>query len=114
MQELNPISNNISGLKGRAQSLRGIFNFEEKQEKLTKVLRELKDPEIWYDQEKALGRRRASLETVVLTLKELFSSLEGAGELLEMAAEEGDEAAALCFATTSSAGYAQRSAFIGW
>ncbi|MEN8168562.1 MAG: peptide chain release factor 2, partial [Pseudomonadota bacterium] len=68
---------------------------EEKQERLTEVLRELEDPEIWSDRERAqaLGRERSSLETVVLTLEELFGGLDDAAELLEMAAEEGDEAA---------------------
>ena len=74
--------------------LGGIFDFEEKKERLTEVLRELEDPQIWNDQERAqtLGRERSSLETVVLTLEELFSGLDEAAELLEMAAEEGDEA----------------------
>ncbi len=75
--------------------LGGIFDFEEKQERLTEVLRELEDPEIWSNQERAqaLGRERSSLETVVLTLEELFGGLDDAAELLEMAVEEGDEAA---------------------
>ncbi|MEN8177286.1 MAG: peptide chain release factor 2 [Pseudomonadota bacterium] len=95
MLELNPIVNKISDLKGRAQSLRGYLDFEEKQERLTEVLRELEDPDIWSDQEKAqtLGRERASLEAIVLTLGELFGGLDDAADLLEMAAEEADEAA---------------------
>ena len=40
-----------------------------------------------------MGRERASLEAVVLTLSELFSGLEDAADLLEMAVEESDEAA---------------------
>jgi len=62
---------------------------------LTEVLRELENPAIWNDPEKAqaLGRERAGLEAVVLTLGELFSGLDDAAELLEMAVEEGDEAA---------------------
>ncbi len=73
----------------------GIFDFETRQERLTEVLRELEDPAIWNDPERAqsLGRERASLESVVLGLSGLSNGLNDAGELLEMAAEEGDESA---------------------
>jgi peptide chain release factor 2 len=40
-----------------------------------------------------LGRERASLELVVVTIDELSNGLADAGELLEMAVEEGDETA---------------------
>ncbi|PVV10740.1 MAG: peptide chain release factor 2 [gamma proteobacterium symbiont of Ctena orbiculata] len=72
-----------------------MFDYEAKQERLTEVLRELEDPGIWSDQERAqaLGRERANLETVVVSLDELSSGLADAGELLEMAVEEGDETA---------------------
>jgi peptide chain release factor 2 len=54
----------------------------------------LEDPDIWHDQEKAqsLGRERAKLETVVVTLDQLSEGLDDAAELLEMALEEQDEA----------------------
>jgi peptide chain release factor 2 len=59
------------------------------------VLRELEDPKIWSNQERAqtLGRERASLELVVLSLDGLFKGLDEAADLLEMAVEEQDEAA---------------------
>jgi peptide chain release factor 2 len=62
---------------------------------LTEVQRELEDPNIWNDQERAqsLGRERASLESVVLTLESLGTGLDDAADLLEMAVEEGDEQA---------------------
>jgi peptide chain release factor 2 len=73
--------------------LGGIFDYEGKKERLTEVLRELEDPEIWNDQERAqsLGRERSSLESVVLTVEQLSSGLADASDLLEMAVEEGDE-----------------------
>lgn len=75
--------------------LGGIFDYEGKQERLTEVLRELEDPTVWNDQERAqtLGRERSALEGVVVTLDELINGLADAGELLEMAVEESDEAA---------------------
>ncbi len=73
----------------------GIFDYEGKKERLTEVLRELEDPGIWNDQERAqaLGRERASLEAVVLTLETLAGGLDDAADLLEMAVEEADESA---------------------
>jgi peptide chain release factor 2 len=67
---------------------------------LTEVLRELEDPDIWNDQERAqaLGRERASLETVVLTLDNLGAGLDDASDLLEMAVEEADEQAVTAIA----------------
>ncbi len=54
---------------------------------------ELEDPEIWNDpaRAQALGKERAALELVVLTLDELFNGLNDASDLLEMAVEESDE-----------------------
>ena len=70
----------------------GIFDYEGKQERLTEVLRELEDPEIWNDQERAqtLGKERATLEAVVVTIDELQAGLADAGDLLEMAVDESD------------------------
>ena len=48
---------------------------------------------MWNEPERAqaLGRERAQLEDVVVTLKKLKNGLADSGELLEMALEEGDE-----------------------
>jgi len=73
--------------------LGGTFDYESKQESLTEVLMELEDPEVWNDPDRAqaLGKERASLELVVLTLDELFNGLNDASDLLEMAVEEEDD-----------------------
>jgi peptide chain release factor 2 len=73
----------------------GIFDYENKQERLTEVLRELEDPQVWSNQERAqiLGQERASLEQVVVALDGLFRGLDDAADLLEMAVEEQDETA---------------------
>ncbi len=69
-------------------------------------MRELEAPEIWNDPEQAqaLGRERAMLEGVVLNMDELVGGLEDAGDLLDMAVEEGD-------AETVDAVYADVEAF---
>jgi len=56
-------------------------------------LRELEDPSIWDDREKAqaLGRERGQLEVVVDTISELERVLRDSIELLELAVEEDDE-----------------------
>jgi peptide chain release factor 2 len=56
------------------------------------VLRELEDPDIWNDQERAqaLGKERASLEAVVLSIDELMASLADGADLLAMAVDEQD------------------------
>tara|TARA_R110000850_G_scaffold87866_2_gene188714 strand:+ start:7523 stop:8500 length:978 start_codon:yes stop_codon:yes gene_type:complete len=55
----------------------------------------MEDPSVWNDPERAqnLGRERAALAQIVETLDEMHSGLADASELLEMAAEEGDEGA---------------------
>jgi len=74
--------------------LGGIFDLDARSERLTEVVRELEDPAIWNNPERAqeLGRERARLEEVVLTLATMAQSLQDAGELLEIAAEEDDAA----------------------
>jgi len=60
------------------------------------VERELEDPHVWDKPERAqeLGRERAKLEEVVETFRSLDGGLGDAGELLDLAEEEGDEATA--------------------
>ncbi len=50
-------------------------------------------PEVWNDPERAqaLGKERSSLELVVNTIRNMDSNLDGAADLLEMAAEEDDQ-----------------------
>ena len=75
------------------KALGGIFDFDTKHERLTKVLRELEDPKIWDNAEKAqtLGKERGQLESVVNNLIRLEKGIADAEELLAMAVEEDDE-----------------------
>jgi len=56
------------------------------------VNRELENPELWNDPERAqaMGRERAQLEQIVQTLEGLDNGLREASELLELAASEDD------------------------
>jgi peptide chain release factor 2 len=70
----------------------GIFDYAEKQERLTEVELELADPRVWDDPERAqaLGRERVALATVVTTIEALEQGIADAGELASLAAEEDD------------------------
>jgi peptide chain release factor 2 len=58
------------------------------------VNRELEQPDVWNNPERAqaLGKERVQLEQIVDVLTDLNSGLTEANELLELAAEENDEA----------------------
>ncbi|HFD81448.1 MAG TPA: peptide chain release factor 2 [Gammaproteobacteria bacterium] len=90
--EINPVVNQIKDLEGRAQALRGYLDYDSKRERLIEVSRELEDPSVWDDPERAqaLGRERARLEEVVDTLASIETGLRDAADLLQMAAEEED------------------------
>ncbi len=71
----------------------GIFDFDLKVERLEEVSRELENPDIWNDPERAqtLGRERATLDKLVTSMRELLDGLAEAGELLDLAEAENDE-----------------------
>jgi peptide chain release factor 2 len=71
----------------------GIFDYPARRDRLEEVHRELEDPDIWSDPERAqsLGRERARLESVVETLDRVKQGLADNAALLELAVEEGDE-----------------------
>ncbi len=73
----------------------GIFDFDQKCERLEEVERELADPDVWKDQDRAqqLGRERAALEQIVATLSQLHGNLDEFAELAELAARDDDRAA---------------------
>ena len=73
----------------------GIFDYDQKHERLIEVNRELEDPSVWSNPEYAqnLGRERATLAQIVETLDEMSSGLSDASDLLEMAAAEEDQGA---------------------
>ncbi len=79
--------------KSAPQRCGGIFDYDAKRERLEEVNRELENPAVWSDAERAqsLGRERAELEGVVATLNRVEKSLDEAGELHDLAIEEQDE-----------------------
>jgi len=71
----------------------GIFDYDEKKERLVEVLQELEDPAIWDnpDHAQALGKERSYLENIVVIIDDLLVNLSDASDLLEMGIEEQDE-----------------------
>ncbi|MCG6971466.1 MAG: peptide chain release factor 2 [Gammaproteobacteria bacterium] len=82
----------IKDMKSRSEALRRYLDVDTKRERLVEVSRELEDPAIWNNPEKAqaLGRERAQLEQAVNVLTDLQSGLGESEELLELAAAEDD------------------------
>ena len=74
----------------------GIFDVDQKRERLIEVSRELEDPKVWDDSSRAqeLGRERARLERVVDTYLDLDNGIRDAAELLELIEQEEDPDAA--------------------
>lgn len=73
--------------------LGGIFDYDEKTERLAEVELELGEADVWNKPERAqeLGRERASLELVVKTIDDLDVGVSDCRELLDMAVEDDDE-----------------------
>ncbi len=72
----------------------GIFDFDAKQARLAALNRELEDPKLWDNPQRAqeLGKEKKSLEVTVLTLGHVAQSVADARELFELARAEGDDA----------------------
>jgi len=73
--------------------LGGIFDFENKQQRLEEVSQLLEDPKIWNDNEysQKLGKERRELEDLVKLLVNIDAGIRDASELFEMARDENDE-----------------------
>ncbi len=71
----------------------GIFDYDNKAEKLVEVSKQLEDPKIWDNAEnaQALSREKKALEDVVLNLESIDSGLKDCDELFELARAEDDE-----------------------
>ncbi|WP_158770669.1 peptide chain release factor 2 [Paraglaciecola sp. L1A13] len=93
MFEINPILNTISDVKQRSASLRGYLDYDQRSERLEEVNRELENPDVWNDPERAqaLGKEKVALEQIVNTIVLLEQGCIDVEELLELAVEESDQ-----------------------
>jgi peptide chain release factor 2 len=80
-------------LRDGSRTSGGIFDFDDKKNRLVEVNSALEAPDIWNDSAAALalGREKRSLENTVLGLTSLSESLTDASDLFKMAVEEGDD-----------------------
>jgi len=71
----------------------GIFDYDLKKERLEEVLRELEDPAIWNDQNRAqaMAKEKGELENVLNVLDGLSTQLDDAQAMLDLAVEADDE-----------------------
>jgi peptide chain release factor 2 len=71
----------------------GIFDFDAKASKLEELSRELEDPKVWDDAQRAqsLGKEKKSLEDVVVTLSDIAQQLADAQDLFDLARGEDDD-----------------------
>ncbi|MCA1778227.1 MAG: peptide chain release factor 2 [Xanthomonadaceae bacterium] len=83
----------IDDLSQRATALRGYLDYDGKQERLEEVTRELEDPNVWDDAERAqaLNRERSALEKSVESQRSVSDGVGEAADLFEMAIDEGDQ-----------------------
>ena len=70
----------------------GIFDYDAKRERLTEVQRELEQPDVWDNPQRAqdLGRERSRLEEEVEGIDNISGGVDDAYDLLVLADEEGD------------------------
>jgi len=70
----------------------GIFDFDRKLERLIEVSKELEQPDVWNqpDKAQALGKEKVQLEGVVNTIESLAQGLEDTQTFIELAEEEND------------------------
>ncbi len=75
-----------------SRRLGGIFDYDTKRERLEEVGRELENPNVWDNPERAqqLGKERATLDKIVNGIRTLNEGLGGAEELLQLAEAEDD------------------------
>lgn len=72
----------------------GIFDYDTRAERLEEVLRQMEDPAIWQNPQEAqkLGQEKSALEKIVGALDTVQKGVADCLEMLELAAEEDDQA----------------------
>jgi len=71
----------------------GTFDYDQKKERLEEVNRELENPDVWNEPDRAqsLGKEKVALEIIVETIDKLDQGTEDVEGLLELAIEADDE-----------------------
>ena len=71
----------------------GIFDYDQKKERLEEVNRELESPDVWNlpERAQALGKEKVALELVVQTIEILAQGTDDVEGLVELAVEAEDQ-----------------------
>jgi peptide chain release factor 2 len=90
--ELAPIYQQIKDLQLRLDAIAKYLEITDKKYRLEEVLRELENPELWNNQEKAqaINKEKSTLEDIINSIEKSQSVLQDAPELLEMSEAEND------------------------
>lgn len=90
--KLHPCGITSKNCKRDSQAFGGIFEVDQKKQRLAQIKEALEDPDIWNQPEKsqALGKERALLSDVVAMMEALTTHLADTAELYELAASEND------------------------
>ncbi|HXM82535.1 MAG TPA: peptide chain release factor 2 [Burkholderiales bacterium] len=93
-ERVNQIASSLTDLQTRSAELRRYLDFEAKQSRLEALKRELEDPKLWDNPQRAqdLGKEKKALEAVVGTLGRVDTGLADAKELFDLARADADEA----------------------
>ncbi|WP_341678770.1 peptide chain release factor 2 [Niveibacterium sp. SC-1] len=91
-EQINAIANKLDDLKSREQSLRGYLDYEAKSHRLAAVSKELEDPSVWNDAQRAqeLAKEKKALENVVLVLDDVAGKIADGRDLHELGQTEED------------------------
>ena len=81
-------------MRSGQRSFGGIFDYDVKAERLAVVTRELEDPKVWDNPQRAqeLGKEKKQLDGIVGALTTIDAGLDDGRELFELARSEGDAA----------------------
>ncbi|MGE0875232.1 MAG: peptide chain release factor 2 [Burkholderiales bacterium] len=93
-ERINQIASSLAGLEARLAELRRYLDFDAKERRLADLNRELEDPALWDNPQRAqeLGKEKKGLDVVVETISRTDRGIADAKELFELARAEGDEA----------------------
>ncbi|MBM5812614.1 MAG: peptide chain release factor 2 [Gammaproteobacteria bacterium] len=92
--EAAPVRRSLEELGQRLAALRGYLEYDRKRERLEELNRELGDPRVWDNPQRAqeLGRERARLDATLTDLDRLGRGLADSSELLDLVVAEDDAA----------------------
>ena len=91
--EYNQLNNTLHDLKKRTTELVGYLNLNQKKQRLTEIEKELNQPGVWSDPERAkkLNQEKAPLENIVESLDAIECDLNEALELVELCQDDEQE-----------------------